>query len=233
MRILLAEANHGLRRSLDLNLSANGFQVEHALTGEIAIALGESQAFDLILMDLDLPGAGGLEVLRTLRLRRIKTPVVILTASAAIDLKVKALAGGADDYVVKPVTGDELIARIRAVIRRCSGLTLAVMRVGELTIDMAAKKVDVGGRPTHLTGREYQLVELMGLRRGKPLTKESVLTSLYGGGDEPEPKIIDVFVCKIRRKLALAGGDPGVIQTVWGGGYLMADPDRAPMLEAA
>jgi two-component system cell cycle response regulator CtrA len=149
---------------------------------------------------------------------------MIITGAEGVETKVKALANGADDYVVKPFHKDELIARMQAVIRRSRGFAHSVIRIGELTLDLDAKRVQIGSTPVHLTGREYQLVELLALRRGKTLTKDVFLTSLYGGQDEPEPKIIDVFICKVRKKLAMAGAGKSLIETVWGGGYLMRDP---------
>ncbi len=233
MRILLVEDDRTLCRTIELTLLAKGFTVEIARNGEDAIEFGEVYDFDLILLDLDLPDMTGLEVLKTLRRDKVNTPIMIITGSEGVETKVKALAGGADDFVVKPFHKDELIARMQAVIRRSKGFAHSVIRIGELTLDLDAKRVQIGQTPVHLTGREYQLVELLALRRGKTLTKDVFLTSLYGGHDEPEPKIIDVFICKVRKKLAMAGAGRSLIETVWGGGYLMRDPDSAPLSEAA
>jgi two-component system cell cycle response regulator CtrA len=205
-------------------LLAKGFVVEIARNGEDARDLGELYDFDLILLDLDLPDMSGLEVLRDLRREKVQTPIMIMTGSDGVETKVKALSGGADDYICKPFHKDELIARMRAVIRRSKGFAHSVISIGELTIDLDAKLTYIHGQRVHLTGREYQTLELLALRKGKTLNKELFLNSLYGGVDEPEAKIIDVFICKLRKKLTLAGGGKTLIETVWGGGYMMRDP---------
>jgi two-component system cell cycle response regulator CtrA len=168
---------------------------------------------------------GGLDVLRHLRAGKVNTPVMILSGSSEIDTKVKTLGGGADDYMTKPFHKDELIARIHAVIRRSKGHAQSVIRTGDILVNLDAKTVEVNGQRVHLTGKEYQMLELLSLRKGTTLTKEMFLNHLYGGMDEPELKIIDVFICKLRKKLQVSAGAHH-IETVWGRGYVLRDPQE-------
>ena len=165
----------------------------------------------------------GLDVVRNLRAARVVTPIMILSGSAEIETKVKGLGVGADDYLTKPFNRQELVARIQAVVRRSRGHAQSTIRTGDIVVNLDGKTVEVAGERVHLTGKEYQMLELLSLRKGTTLTKEMFLNHLYGGLDEPEVKIIDVFICKLRKKLnAHAKGDH--IETVWGRGYMLRDP---------
>jgi two-component system cell cycle response regulator CtrA len=126
--------------------------------------------------------------------------------------------------MTKPFHRDELIARIHAIIRRSKGHSQSIIRTGRINVNLDAKTVDVDGRSVHLTGKEYQMLELLSLRKGTTLTKEMFLNHLYGGMDEPELKIIDVFICKLRKKLSEATGGDNHIETIWGRGYVLRDP---------
>jgi len=152
---------------------------------------------------------------------------LILPGLSALDNKVKGLGFGADDYLTKPFEKRELIARIQAIIRRSKGHAHSVIQTGRLTIDLETRTVEVDAKPLHLTGKEYGVLELLSLRKGTTLTKEMFLNHLYGGMDEPELKIIDVFICKLRKKLSQATGDENYIETVWGRGYVLRDPAAA------
>jgi two-component system cell cycle response regulator CtrA len=168
----------------------------------------------------------GFEVLRALRVSKVKTPILILSGRAGIENKVIGLGYGADDYMTKPFHKDELVARIQAVVRRSKGHSQSVITTGKLTVNLDAKTVEVDTARVHLTGKEYQMLELLSLRKGTTLTKEMFLNHLYGGMDEPELKIIDVFICKLRKKLAAAANGKHHIETVWGRGYVLRDPQE-------
>ncbi len=228
MRILLIEDDAMVSRGIEMVLTRDGFNVYATELGEEGVDLGRLYDFDLILLDLNLPDMGGAEVLRALRNAGVETPVMILTGSAEVGLKVRSLGGGADDYLTKPFHKDELVARIHAIVRRSRGHSQSVIRTGDIVVNLDGKTVEVKGERVHLTGKEYQMLELLSLRKGTTLTKEMFLNHLYGGMDEPELKIIDVFICKLRKKLKMAANDH-CIETVWGRGYMLQDPqEKAP-----
>ena len=224
MRILLVEDDPTTSRSIEMMLGHANLNVYCADLGEDGIDLAKLYDYDLILLDLNLPDMSGHEVLRQLRLARIQTPILILSGADDTDSKLKGFGFGADDYLTKPFHREELVARIHAIIRRSKGHAQSVIRVGKVLVNLDAKSVDVEGRTVHLTGKEYQMLELLSLRKGSTLTKEMFLNHLYGGMDEPELKIIDVFICKLRKKLAEATGGQSYIETVWGRGYVLREP---------
>jgi two-component system cell cycle response regulator CtrA len=224
MRVLLVEDDITAARGIALMLKAGGAVVNHADTGEEAIELLRHYEYDVVVLDLALPDIEGFEVVRRMRSSRNDTPVVILSGLTRPAAKVKALGLGADDFISKPFDRAELLARIQAVVRRSKGYSHAMLYVGPLRVNMDSREVTIGGQVLHLTGKEYAILELLALRKGMVLTKEAFLNHLYGGMDEPEMKIIDVFVCKLRKKLAQAGAD-NMIGTIWGRGYMMRDPD--------
>ncbi len=224
MRVLLVEDDTSLAKSIEMMLKSEGFIVDTTDLGEDGLEIGKLYDYDIIVLDLMLPDIDGYEVLRRLRSARVKTPILILFGLAEPDNKVKGLGFGADDYLTKPFNKEELIARIQAVVRRARGHSESVIRTGKLVVNLNARTVEVNAKPLHLTGKEYGILELLSLRKGTTLTKEMFLNHLYGGMDEPELKIIDVFVCKLRKKLATATGGENYIETVWGRGYVLRDP---------
>ena len=224
MRVLLVEDDPTTVKSIELMLNHANLNVYTTDLGEEGIDLAKLYDYDLILLDLGLPDMSGHEVLRQLRLARIETPILILSGDNDTESKLKGFGFGADDYLTKPFHRDELIARIHAIIRRSKGHSQSVIRTGRVSVNLDAKTVEVEGEPVHLTGKEYQMLELLSLRKGTTLTKEMFLNHLYGGMDEPELKIIDVFICKLRKKLSEATGEPSNIETVWGRGYVLRDP---------
>jgi two-component system cell cycle response regulator CtrA len=224
MRVLLVEDDPTTSRSIELMLTHSNFNVYCTDLGEDAVELSKIYDYDLILLDLNLPDLGGLDVLRQIRLAKIDTPVLILTGETDTDTKLRSFGGGADDYLTKPFHREELVARIHAIIRRSQGHAQSVIKTGQITVNLDAKTVDVEGKVVHLTGKEYQMLELLSLRKGTTLTKEMFLNHLYGGMDEPELKIIDVFICKLRKKLSEATEGDNYIETVWGRGYVLRDP---------
>jgi two-component system cell cycle response regulator CtrA len=225
MRVLLVEDDPATSRSIELMLTHASLNVYATDLGEEGIDLAKLYDYDLILLDLNLPDMNGHEVLRQLRLARVETPILILSGDDATESKIKGFGFGADDYLTKPFHREELIARIHAIIRRSKGHAQSMIRTGRICVNLDAKTVDVAGTPVHLTGKEYQMLELLSLRKGTTLTKEMFLNHLYGGMDEPELKIIDVFICKLRKKLAVATGGESHIETVWGRGYVLRDPE--------
>lgn len=224
MRILLVEDDPTTSRSIELMLTHANLNVFCTDLGEEGVDLAKLYDYDLILLDLNLPDMSGHDVLRQLRLARIDTPILILSGADDTESKLKGFGFGADDYMTKPFHREELVARILAIIRRSKGHSQSIIKTGEVCVNLDAKLVDVGGKSVHLTGKEYQMLELLSLRKGTTLTKEMFLNHLYGGMDEPELKIIDVFICKLRKKLAEATGGVNLIETVWGRGYVLRDP---------
>ena len=227
MRVLLVEDDPTTSKSIEMMLNSANLNVYTTDLGEEGIDLAKLYDYDLILLDINLPDMTGHEVLRQLRLARVETPILILSGEADPDSKVKGFGFGADDYLTKPFHREELVARIHAIIRRSKGHAQPVIRTGRISVNLDAKTVDVDGKPVHLTGKEYQMLELLSLRKGTTLTKEMFLNHLYGGMDEPELKIIDVFICKLRKKLCEATGEDSPIETVWGRGYVLREPDAA------
>jgi two-component system cell cycle response regulator CtrA len=218
MRVLLIEDDPATAKGIELMLSTEGFNIYATDLGEEGVDLGKHYDYDIILLDLNLPDMSGNEVLKRLRSAKIATPVLVLTGIGELGSKVAALSVGADDYLTKPFHRDELVARIQAVVRRSKGHSQSIIRTGKLAVNLDAKTVDVGGARVHLTGKEYEIIELMSLRKGMTITKDTFLSQLYGGMDEPDVKIIDVFICKLRKKLALACGGRSYLETVCGRG---------------
>jgi len=226
MRVLLVEDDPTTSKSIEMMLTHANLNVYTTDMGEEGIDLAKLYDYDLILLDLGLPDMNGHEVLRQLRLAKVETPILILSGSDDTENKIKGFGFGADDYLTKPFHREELVARIHAIILRSKGHSQSVIKTGRIMVNLDAKTVDVGGKPVHLTGKEYQMLELLSLRKGTTLTKEMFLNHLYGGMDEPELKIIDVFICKLRKKLANATDGANYIETVWGRGYVLRDPDE-------
>ncbi len=224
MRILLIEDDPSTAESIELMLKKADLNVYVTDSGEEGVELAKLYDYDLLVLDITLPDMDGYEVLRKLRMARVETPTLILSGLDGADSKIKGFGVGADDYLTKPFNRDELVARIHAIVRRSKGHAQSVIETGKIAVNLDAKTVEAGGHPVHLTGKEYQMLELLSLRKGSTLTKEMFLNHLYGGMDEPEVKIIDVFICKLRKKLAGATGGANYIETVWGRGYVLRDP---------
>ncbi|TQS72725.1 response regulator transcription factor [Rhodobacteraceae bacterium] len=224
MRILLVEDDPATSRSIELMLTHANLNVYCTDLGEEGVDLAKLYDYDLILLDLNLPDMNGHEVLRQLRLSKVDTPILILSGADDTENKIKGFGFGADDYMTKPFHREELVARIHAIIRRSKGHAQSIIHTGKISVNLDAKTVETDDGTVHLTGKEYQMLELLSLRKGTTLTKEMFLNHLYGGMDEPELKIIDVFICKLRKKLADATGGCNYIETVWGRGYVLRDP---------
>jgi two-component system, cell cycle response regulator CtrA len=228
MRVLLVEDDPTTQQSIKMMLESNGMVVDATDLGEDGLEIGKLYDYDIIVLDLMLPDMDGMDVLRGLRAAKVATPVLILSGLTESENKIKGLGGGADDYLTKPFNKDELIARIQAIVRRSQGHSQSVIETGKMLVNLDAQTVEVEGQSVHLTGKEYGILELLSLRKGTTLTKEMFLNHLYGGMDEPELKIIDVFICKLRKKLSTATGGDNYIETVWGRGYVLRDPEETP-----
>lgn len=224
MRILLIEDDITTAQTIQLSLKSEKYVIDVAKTGEEGLEIGKMYDYDLVILDLMLPDIDGYEVLRQFRGSKVETPVLILSGLSEMDDKIKGLGIGADDYLTKPFDKRELAARIQALIRRSKGHAQSTVEVGDLIVDLDSQSISVKGKNVHLTGKEYSIVELLALRKGTTLTKEVFLNHLYGGIDEPEAKIIDVFVCKLRKKIANAADGANYIETIWGRGYVLRNP---------
>lgn len=224
MRVLLIEDDTAMSKSVELMLQGEGCKVYSTDLGEEGLDLGKIYDYDIIVLDLNLPDMHGYDVLKKLRLAKIETPTLILSGMSEPDDKVRGLGYGADDYLTKPFDKRELIARIHAIVRRSQGHSQSIIKTGKLTINLDSRAVEVEGQRLHLTGKEYAMLELLSLRKGSVLTKDMFLNHLYGGMDEPELKIIDVFICKLRKKLTSATGGENYIETSWGRGYALRNP---------
>lgn len=221
-RLLLVEDDRLLADLLARKLEGAGYIVHVSGLGEDALALIDAHRFDAVLVDLTLPDLPGQTILRRLRQEGSNDPpILILSGEASLAVKLEGFSEGADDYVVKPFHPDELVARVGAAIRRAQSSAPVEIRLGRLLIDLQGRKALVDDVIVPLTGKEFQCLAFLAMRRGSTVTKEMFLAHLYGGRDEPEMKIIDVFICKIRRKLTEAGAN-NVIETVWGRGYTVS-----------
>lgn len=226
MRVLLVEDDYAVSQSIEAMLKKEGMVVDSSEYGEEGLDIAKFYDYDIIILDLMLPDMNGYEVLKSLRNAKVNTPVLILSGLSEPDKKVKGLGYGADDYLTKPFDKAELLARIQAVVRRSKGHANSIIKTGDVEIDLDTQTVTVNDKVLHLTGKEYGIMELLSLRKGATLNKDQFLNHLYGGIDEPELKIIDVFICKLRKKLEKASGGKNYIETVWGRGYVLRDPDE-------
>jgi len=224
MHVLVVEDDPSALNSVRLLLESEQMRVDMAATGEEGFAKASRNGYDLILLDLGLPDMHGFDVLKKLRADGGNTPVMVLSATADVPTKARGLWLGADDYVVKPFRGPELIARIAAVTRRSSGRSRAVVQIGRLTVDLDTQWVETDGVRIHLSRKEFSVLELLALRKGQVVTRDMLVDHLYGGRDEPNEKIIEVFVSKIRKKLHSALDGAELIETIWGRGYVLRDP---------
>ena len=223
MRILLIEGVSATAQSIELMLQSEGFNVYIAERGEEGADIGKTYDYDIILLDLNLPDMSGYEVLKTLRVSKVATPILILSGLAGIEDKVRGLGFGADDYMTKPFHKDELVARIHAIVRRAKGHAQSVIETGSLRVNLDTKTVEANGQRVHLTSKEYQMLELLSVRKGTVVTREMFLDHLFGGMDELEIKIVDVFIAKLRKKLAAVLDGTHYIETITGRGYILRE----------
>lgn len=222
MRVLLVDDDVIIAKNLSLTLKNCGAFVDHVDNGEEALELIRHYDYDIIFLDLLLPDVEGYEIIRKIRNSKKNTPIFILSGLSRSQAKIKGLTLGADDFLTKPYDSLELLARMNAVIRRSKGYSSSVISCGQVELNLDSHEVYADRKLIHLTGKEYAILELLILRKGVVLTKEAFLNHLYGGIDEPEMKIIDVFICKLRKKLSQYGAK-NLIITIWGKGYMVRD----------
>jgi|GEM_PF-561624 len=235
MRVLLVENNPEIAQGIELLLKAEGFNVYATDLGEEAVDLGKLYDYDIILLDLHLQDMSGHDVIRNLRLAKVPTPIMVLSGSADLSDKTRALSKGADDYLVKPFASEEMIGRIHAIVRRSKGHAANIIEAGMLHVNLDAKNVrifhdDGTYKIPDLTMKEYTLLELLTLRQGKVQSRETLMDHLYGGIDEPDMRVIDIFISKLRKKLFNFSGGRNFIRTVWGGGYIFHEPDSRDLV---
>ena len=196
--------------------------------GRDSLLLGKLYDYDIILLGLTEPDTEGYRLLQQLRAARVRTPILILSSRSELDEKVKFLRFGADDFLSRPFDRRELVARILAIVRRSKGHSESTIRTGKLAVNLDTRVVSVDDGPVHLTPKEYGILELLSLRKGTILAKGVFLNHLYGGLDEPQPKIVDILVCTLRKKLAQATGGSHYIETVRGCGYVLRELATMP-----
>lgn len=228
MRVLLIEDDNATASTVELLLAAAGIVCDISEFGEDGLITTKLNKYDLVILDLMLPDMSGYDVLRKLREQNVKVPVLILSGLGDTEQKIKGLGIGADDYLTKPFNQEELVARVKAIVRRSHGHSESVIKIANLAINIDMHSTTIEGKPVHLTAKEQSVLELLALKKGTIVTKEFFISHLYSGIDEPEPKIVDVFVCKMRKKLYDVSGGINYIETVWGRGYALRDPNEIP-----
>lgn len=223
MRLLVVEDENSIAQRIEAVCVSDGLHCHIAETGTDALEMIKFYDYEAVILDLMLPDIDGFEVLSRIRSIKNNTPIIVLSGLCSTDDKVKCLTMGADDYITKPFSKVELLARLYAIIRRTSGHSSSIIHVGPLEVDIKQRCVRIYGNEMLLTSKEYSILELLALKKGSILAKETFLNHIYGGMDEPELKIVDVFICKLRRKIADLTGGLNFIETVWGRGYTLRD----------
>lgn len=224
MRVLLVEDNRRLSLSLKNSLIEEGYAVDTAFDGKEGLDLAAYTPYDLIILDVMLPEMNGLEVCRTLRREGLKTPILLLTARDAVEDRVKGLDSGADDYLVKPFAMSELLARLRALMRREASSKSGLLQVGDLVIDPATHFVERNGQDIKLTAREYTLLEYFMRHPNQLITREMVENHLWNYDFESISNVVDVYVRRLRRKIDDPFGEPRMLETIRGAGYRLRAP---------
>jgi len=227
MHILVVEDDKLTASTIQFALRREGFSCDLASRGADAISLATTNNYEIIILDLMLPDLDGYEVLRRLRAAKVYTPVLILSGLTELDNRVQGLRIGADDFLTKPFDIGELIARLRAVVRRSVSEPEATRRIGKLLLNLDKRIAAVGDQPLPLTLKEYEVLEVLSRSEGRPVSRRALSDHLYQGKDERTFKVIDVFIHKVRKKLAAATGGEQYIETTWGSGYVLRDPNKA------
>ncbi len=223
INLLLIEDDVSTTKAISLALNSSGMECDIAYNGRDGMHMARSSKYHIILLDMMLPDTDGNEIIQTLRIQGIKTPIIVLSALSHPDQKIKALQLGADDYMTKPFNKTELIARLHAIIKRSQQDTKSVVTVGKLNIDFNRHIVKINGKQVKLTDKEYALVELLILRRNRFTTRDNIMVHLYGDPNGAPLRVINVFVCRVRKKFEKASGGYNFIQTIWGSGYRLVE----------
>jgi two-component system cell cycle response regulator CtrA len=219
MRALLIESDPAAAKSIEMMLHRQGIYMDATDTGEDGIGVCRHYDYDIVI--LDLPGTGGLDAIRSLRQAQVHIPILVLSGATAINSQVKALDAGADDYMTRPFDNTEFVARVRALVRRSRGHSDPAITTGMVTVNLASRTAAVNGVSLPLTGKEYQILELLSLRRGTTLNAEILINHIYANGEGPESRTVELFICKLRKKLANATGGDRCIETIKRRGYLL------------
>lgn len=230
MKILLIVDEEMSTNSLELSLASDGISCDIVNLGSADVKLEQVFKYDAIVLDIEAPHKDGFEILKRFRATGVKNPILVLSAEKPVDEQVKMLDKIEERSKTSPVTKSDLLAKLQIVIRRSKNNAKSVLRVGKITLDLESRAVMVSGNPLRLTSKEYGVLELLMMCKGTQLTKAAFLKHLYSGIEEPELKIVDVFVCKLRKKIAKMANGENYIETLWGRGYMMKDPsdDASP-----
>jgi len=218
MKVLVVEDEKQVAAFIRKGLEEQGFCVEVTHDGDEAYALATTQQYDVVVLDIMLPGRDGLSILKNLRKQRNAVPVILLTARAELDERIEGLNLGADDYLTKPFYVEELIARLHALARRASGTQLSVLQVGDLVVNLITREVKRGDHTIRLTAREFGLLEYLMRSPGRVYTRTQIIEHVWGYDFDPETNLVDVYIQRLRKKMAAAGQQP-LIETVRGVGY--------------
>ena len=222
MKILIVEDYQPLLQSLAQGLKENGYAVDAAADGDEGLWYATTSEYDVIVLDLMLPGMDGLEILGRLRTQGNAAQVLVLTAKDSLRDRVTGLDKGADDYLVKPFEFSELLARIRALVRRKYEVRTTLLQVGDLTVDPVSRSASMGGRVLDLSAKEYAILEVLAMNRGRVVSRKAIWESIYDFAAEPASNVIDVFIGRLRRKLE-SSGEPRILHTRRGHGYILAE----------
>ena len=221
MRVLMIEEDIATSRNVEPMLRHEGIFMDVTDVGEEGIDLCRRYDYDALILAPRSPHTNGLDVIRALRKAQLDIPVLVLSAVTAIEGQVKTLNAGADDYMTKPFHDTELVARVRALVRRSRGHSEVTITTGKVTVNLASKTAAANGVSLHLTAKEYQILELLSLRRGITLNVEALINHIYANGEGPESRTVELFICKLRKKLATATGGDRCIETIRSRGYLL------------
>jgi DNA-binding response OmpR family regulator len=223
MKVLLVEDDRKIASFIRKGLKEQGFVVDSCDNGDEGYALATGQAYDVLILDIMLPGRDGLSILRGLRAEKITVPVILLTARSALQERVEGLNLGADDYLSKPFYMEELLARVHAVTRRATGDHLSLMQVGHLKVNLITREVRLGEEKVDLTVREFSLLELLMRSPGRVFTRTQILEHVWGYDFDPQTNVVDVYVRRLRSKVDVKP-NAALIETVRGVGYRMIKP---------